>query len=303
MTLIRHILLGGLLTLFAACKPGKPSDVLSAGEMEDVLYDYHLAGGLAKTKPTDSIAYYERLYRHAVFRKHELTQADFDRSMAWYSRRTEELKNVYEAIAKRLGEEETSGRNTAIPLPGEATASGDTLNSWHGATSALLCSQNTNRFTFVETPDTTFRADDRIEWRFSTKWYYNEGTRQAVAALFIHYEGDSVATVRQNVFFGKEQTVSATLADRPVKRIEGLVYLRSGWSERPRMVYLSHFALLRIHPKRVVYETTSAPPNDSLTVRSRNEENATPSSPVRSAVVEKPLHDEPSRRHHQLIRK
>ena len=31
------------LTLVVGCKPGIPSEYLSPGEMEDILYDYHIA--------------------------------------------------------------------------------------------------------------------------------------------------------------------------------------------------------------------------------------------------------------------
>lgn len=234
------------LIILVACKPGRPSDVLSKGKMEDMLYDYHLAEGLAKEEKADSAAYYERIYRNAVFHKYAITQADFDRSMAWYSRHTDELKKIYDAISERLGEAGQEPLGDRIPSSGEASATGDTLNIWHGASSALLQSRGLNRFTFTEKADTTFHEGDRLEWRFSTKWYYSEGNRQAVATIFVYYEGDSVASYRQNIFSSSDQCVSITIGRRRVERVGGLVYQQSPWSDRPRLLALSRFALLKI---------------------------------------------------------
>lgn len=36
-----------LLIFMQGCKPSLPSDILSRGEMEDVMYDYHLSKSLA----------------------------------------------------------------------------------------------------------------------------------------------------------------------------------------------------------------------------------------------------------------
>ena len=36
--------------LFPACKPGVPSDLIQPAELEDLLYDYHIAQAMAETR-------------------------------------------------------------------------------------------------------------------------------------------------------------------------------------------------------------------------------------------------------------
>ena len=63
------ILLGMfLLSMAVGCKPTVPSKYISPGELEDLLYDYHLADAMAQQAPGD---YAENLvaYREAVMKK------------------------------------------------------------------------------------------------------------------------------------------------------------------------------------------------------------------------------------------
>lgn len=82
--MFRSFFLGFLLVSgmwVTACQSDRPAGILSEGEMEDVLYDYHITQGLASQRPSDSIPFLSHLYRQAVFEKYGIAQADFDRSM------------------------------------------------------------------------------------------------------------------------------------------------------------------------------------------------------------------------------
>ena len=93
------VMLMGLL----ACKPSMPDDVLSPGKMEDILYDYHLADGMAYAEANyDQLGYKKMVYREAALRKHGVTKAEFDSSMVYYYRHTEKLHDIYLNLAKRL---------------------------------------------------------------------------------------------------------------------------------------------------------------------------------------------------------
>ena len=74
----------------AGCKVKRPSGVIPESEMENLLYDYHLAKSMGDNLPY-SENYKKALYLDAVFRKHGTTQAVFDSSMVWYTRNTEVL--------------------------------------------------------------------------------------------------------------------------------------------------------------------------------------------------------------------
>lgn len=87
-------------TLFA-CQVKRPETVLSDKQMEDVLYDYHIAKALG-----EALSYNENykrvLYVESVYKKYGITEAQFDSSMVWYARNPEVLSKIYENINARL---------------------------------------------------------------------------------------------------------------------------------------------------------------------------------------------------------
>ena len=103
-----------LLLLLFSCAPSLPSSVLDEDEMTDVLVDFHLAQGMAEAQgDRPEVARYK--YAQAVFRKHRITEAEFDSSMIYWSGRSEDFKHIYDNVvnrvraqAERLGVEATS---------------------------------------------------------------------------------------------------------------------------------------------------------------------------------------------------
>ena len=88
----------------ASCETRTPEGIVSPDEMEDLLYDYHLAQSMARQAP-DSTAYRYRLYTEAVYRKYGIDAAQFDSSMAWYTRHSDRLYKIYESVNRRLVED------------------------------------------------------------------------------------------------------------------------------------------------------------------------------------------------------
>ena len=93
------------LLIMAGCKDSVPDNIIQPGEMEDILYDYHVAQSMANGRVSDNLPYQERLYRDAVFKKYDITSADFDSSMVYYMRHTQILKGIYGNLAKRLSDD------------------------------------------------------------------------------------------------------------------------------------------------------------------------------------------------------
>ena len=102
-TLLDRILLmfalAGCLSL-ASCKKKMPSEVIKPAEMENILYDYHLAQALGSEYNGEE-RYKRELLLQYVFEKHHVTKAEFDSSMVWYTRNMEELGNIYKNLERR----------------------------------------------------------------------------------------------------------------------------------------------------------------------------------------------------------
>lgn len=260
-----HIFFTLTVLLASSCKPGTPKDVLSAQELENILYDIHMAQAMAQQHAYDSLAFYSRLYQQAVFKEYGIGQNAFDRTMEWYSGHTKELTKIYDKLAERLGD--TSPATAASDGQGATSvfsASGDTASIWHGPSFALLSSQGNNRLVFKEKADSTLQSGDLLKWVFATNWHYHEGERRALAVLAIHYEGDSVAVTQKFVNAAGYQIISTHVADKKVEGIEGFIYQETSWSQRPRILAVSDIQMLRVHICHDEDEEKAGTPSDTI---------------------------------------
>ncbi len=233
-----------LLPCVLSCKQKTPDGVLGVGEMENVLYDYHLAQGLAQQAPTDSAAFYQRYYKECVFRKYGISQKTFDASMEWYERHTDKLQKIYATLAERLG----GTIDGDVPVLANGSLGGDTLSLWRGANTVMLHSQGMNHYTHTQPADTAYKEGDMLQWKFNTEWYYHEGERRVAVCAVVHYEGDSIATTRKNVYSDGEQILSMRLGKRKVQRVDFIVYQCAPWADRPRIALIKKLQMLRIRP-------------------------------------------------------
>ena len=118
-----------LLSLDACKKEEK--GVISSGKMEDVLYDYYVAQGLIDQMNSDERTKNAQAYVEAVFRKHNITEAEFDSSLLYYNRNSKALNKIYKNLQERFTEDnlklqQEGGSNEMLVL----TENGDTANIW-----------------------------------------------------------------------------------------------------------------------------------------------------------------------------
>ena len=241
------LLCGVILALLVSCKAKVPEDIIDRGTMENLLYDYHLAQSLAKGGK-DSIDFRIRLYTQSVFNKYGVSEEKFNHSMEWYTRNSEELFRIYKQIDKRFAEARTSGI-----VQGNRYASmtevGDTMNIWKGKDFYLLTSAWNNHIDFQQEADSTFREGDKIMWQFEAHWYYREGQKNATALLAVVYENDSTAQSSYSLYSTGKQEITIHLGKKPVKSIEGFVYLTSPWTDLPKILTISDPVLVKFAKK------------------------------------------------------
>lgn len=247
-----------LVLLLGACKNRPAEGIPSEKEMADLLYDYHLAQSLAQVSD-DSVDYKIRLYTASVFRKHGLSEQEFNRAMEYYSRHADELYKIYERVNTRFG-----NAPTPAGLAGVRGEMGDSASIWNGRMCYLLNAKGQNYLEHAVPADTAFRPGDRIIWSFDTQWIYREGAKNGVALITITYQNDSVFTVQRPLFGTGHQELTAYLGQEPVKRIECMIYQQSDWSDYPRMLAISNVALVRVRAPRQAEQSDTAAPADTL---------------------------------------
>ena len=255
---------------FIGCKPRVPSQYLDPGEMEDVLYDYHLADGIAYYDgQSGSTSERQMTYRMAALEKHGVTQALLDSSLTYYFRHTEELKTIYEKVAQRLSDEAISLGASAndIRLYGEEGMRGDTSNIWVGPHTAILLPNSPNNIIkFHLKADTAFHAGDKVMLVFDSQFIIQEGSRDAVAMLSLRFNNDSVAKMQMNI--SSNNHYSLQLADREhlgIKEVRGFVFIPTPLSDKMKttlkILSLSNIKAVKMHEKEMPKPDT---PTDSL---------------------------------------
>ena len=146
---MKHSLIGLLALLFVmACTPTVPSQFIQPDEMEDLLYDYHVAQAMARLDhPGESGEVEKNRNFLAVLNKYGVTQAKFDSSLVYYYSHLDKLKKIYIEVNERLSDNAKS-LGADVGTMGhfsQYTANGDTANIWTGTTDLLLMPRPTKR--------------------------------------------------------------------------------------------------------------------------------------------------------------
>lgn len=251
------------------------SDILSMGEMEDILYDIYLSQNIEDKESRSHNVYDEITNREAIYRKYDITQAEWDSSYNYYCRHADKLHTIYKNLSERI-------RNEVIELGGdvsldEATLSGDTVNIWNSERNFILMQQmpyNLNQFTI--SGDSTFKAGDVLTLQFDSKFIFQEGARNLVAVLAVTLSNDSVVTNTCHASSDGRFTVSFSDYKRlGIKTVKGyFVLLRNNNEQISTTFHLASVENVRMilaHSKEVPEQTTNLKPvagKDSLKIDS-----------------------------------
>lgn len=261
-----------LICLLASCKPSKPSGVLSESRMVGILVDYHLAQGMAEGVDNEVEKRYT--YIQAVFRKHRISEQDFDKSMVYYCEHAEDLSRIYIQVNKRIeASAAMMGMDTKAQLKyHEMSNEGDTANIWNRRKFALLKPNYVeNIYSFALDADSSFYKGDSFMWTFTPEYVMQNGRKEAYVQLIICYENDSVASNTQMVSPNQELTIKVSPSRKQdslrIKSVQGHVYLpiKMEGESAFRMLMLTDIALIRYHKQGVKpSEPLPVEPTDSI---------------------------------------
>ena len=243
------------LLLVFSCSPSLPSGILDEDEMTDILVDFHLAQGMAEAKGDNSeVTRYK--YIQTVFKKHRITEAEFDSSMVYYSGRAEDLMHIYENVvnrvqaqAERLGLEATETQDRFASL----TSEGDTANIWLGKDFTCVVPNRVGcLYSFNMKADSTFRPGDSFIWRFKTQFVARSMNNEAIALLNFYYDTDTVAStnilLRNNPKNELQHYPGRGLDTLNLRSISGFIYLPMVKSaDPPKPLLVSEIKLIRMH--------------------------------------------------------
>ncbi len=225
--------------------------------MEEILYDYHVADGMAYAESNYSdLAYRRQAYREAALRKHGITEAELDSSLVYYYRHADKLHDIYANLAKRLNNDAIALGATANELSqfGNVTAQGDTATVWRSERSLVLIPQAPyNTVSFDVKADTAYHQGDKMILSFDNQFIFQEGIRDGVAMLAVTFSNDSTATVLNHITSDNQYNLQLSDAGRlGIKRVWGFIHLgRGNSSSSPsqslKLMSVSNMRLMRMH--------------------------------------------------------
>lgn len=255
-------------------------EILSHGKMEDIIYDLHLAQGMADKGDYDKRAMKEAEYRAAVLKKYEITQAEWDSSFTYYCRHADELHEIYNNVAERM-------RDEIVSLGGEVALNGegfsaDTANIWNMERNFILVpNEPYNVKSYVIPADSTIKKGDRLTMQFSTQFVYQDGMRDVVAVMAVTFKNDSVASETRHAT--QQGTTSFSIQDDQhlgIKKVSGYFIVGSNLNDVPsstvRLASISNVRIVIAHEEKKAEEKESdKEANDSLKNARRNSIEAT----------------------------
>ena len=240
------VILGCLLLV--ACSKKMPEDVIPPAEMENILYDYHLAQATASDYNGEERYKRELLFRY-VFEKHLVTEAEFDSSLVWYTRDMEKLEEIYKNLGKRY---EQANMDLAkiynTPRKENKPLSGDSVNLWRERRMYLLTPATlTNKLAFEMNADTTFHALDCLVWEMKVNCLPTDSSA-VFANLTLCYSNDSTQAVVKKLTREGMQHLTVKADTLRLKKIHGFVYYSKGISTSTSVpVVLGDILLMRYH--------------------------------------------------------
>lgn len=249
-----HKIVGSAIVLFGLFGCGKkiPSDVIQPDVMTDLLYDYHLASAMSSSLPY-SENYKKEAYLQYVFQKHHVTEAEFDSSMVWYTRNSDELVTIYQDLQKRFENDEQNMKALVARRDNqlEVSMSGDTVDIWQDRTFYwLTASPLTNKVMFDLKADTSFKQRDALE--LVTDFHFlpkdtHSSVEKAIIGITYSFTNDSIQGITQRVLAsGIKRLYLKPDSAYDIRNISGFIYYQG---EKDLLV--NNIQLIRYHEKEL----------------------------------------------------
>lgn len=269
------LLLGA--ALLVGCGKQIPTDVIQPDRMENILYDYHLSISMSNNL-SYSDNYQKEAYKNYVFRKYSITEAEFDSSMVWYTRHTEELAAIYKRLGERFRKEKKQVQTLLAQRENKPATSqpGDTVNVWYDRTIYWLTDAPlTDKVTFEIPTDSNFKAKDAFLWSADYTFLSDIG-RKATVGFNIMFDNDSVVgRVQEVTRSGVQSLYIKPDSAFAIKSVNGFIYYEDDSLRTPGLI-VNNITLTRYHE-----------PVDSVAVAAKDSVAAAVKVPADDVVTDK----------------
>ncbi|MCC8172480.1 MAG: DUF4296 domain-containing protein [Parabacteroides sp.] len=258
----------GLLLVFAAACSKAPSGILSERKMKDVLVDMQLAEAVIGTnyKEYADAGKKEALFR-SVFKKHGITQAEYDSSLVWYGRNLDVYMKVYDVVLAELNQRKKELGD--IQPDASPSSNQDSVNVWNRFSYLTFLSDapyNGVYFDFV--PAGGYPAGSAFVLSFDVWGLHRGMTVAPEVRLSLEQPDTTVTEMRYITHDGLSELAVRGKATEKVKRVYGYIRLQKS-DDVFYKVYIDRIRLIKYNYGTgfSLHEHTAEPlifPNDTL---------------------------------------
>lgn len=100
----------GMVLLLTSCSKSAvkiPDDIIPKDSMVFIMMDVHIAEAGVKTLPADSLLINTKTYYEFIYKKHHITEEQFQKSLRYYTYNPELLQEIYVRITEEMSKKET----------------------------------------------------------------------------------------------------------------------------------------------------------------------------------------------------
>ena len=205
-----------VLAIFS-CSEKLPKGIIPEDQMEDILYDFHLAQTIEIPYLGDRELNQEEVMK-AFYEKHNITKEDFDSSMAYYTKDIKHLISMYERIEDRM---DKAAAEAGVKVSENASSNlgvkGDTLDIWQGSRLHLLTpSEFNDQLTFLVNADSSYYQHDLFHLKFMPHFMISQDMEKTAhgplqnglsVGLIIKYANDSVSSSIRTIYSNVSTTI------------------------------------------------------------------------------------------------
>ena len=233
------------LGIFCAACSKVPRDILSEKKMQAVQVDMQLAESMISMKsreykePEQKAALYQ-----AVFRKHGITEAQYDSSLVWYGKNLDIYMKVYDRMIADLNKKQKElGDIQASAAP---VTKQDSVDIWPRRDYLTLMPDALfNGVLFDVSPESSYPSGSTFVFGMDV-WGINKQMRYYPEVRLFADQGDTIVSVSEKVLRdGHFQTVLQTLPTKQVKRVFGQIFMNNADSASYYKIYLDEIELMR----------------------------------------------------------
>jgi len=234
-----------VICMVASCSR-VPKHIISERKMRVVLYDMLLAEAMVETMPDSfPVSDDRQTVFDAVFRKHHITQADYDSSLIWYGKNMD----LYIAIHKLVLRDVNANLNVMDQIKPSAISGDmtdhDSIDIWvYPRTAIFKPEQAFNTLIFDIRPETPYSSGSSYVFGVSL-WGIPPGLKHKPTIHLSAVHADTIISVNSAITGdGYFEATVQTIATKQVRRVYGYILMNDAEASY-HAIFLKNIRLMK----------------------------------------------------------